>query len=495
MTKHIVFRNISTNMKFAIIPFFLSTMTVFADDVSAKKNPEYVRTCSAYGNGFFYMPGTNTCLRIGGRVRADFVYKKSDLKHYDEDNIGWRTRIQAAFDARTATDYGTLRTFIRLQATDSGGSPYGRHYSSGLYEELNRAIVQFNGFTAGRSVSFFDFSEGTHYGFVRYSDGLSLNLLAYTADLGRGNTLTLSLEDPAKRRSGGYSLAATYGTATGPWGTNAGWLTGGPHPSGYIGFPNNSTIPSIETSGSRIPEIVGVFRTDQSWGSIQLAGALHSIRGSDSGLLINRRTNLPASIDDSWGYAAGFNAKIKLDKLFQGDFVWLNATYTKGALGYMGFEVNGIGRSGGNSLRYPGGVSQGRLAEAIAYESSTGEFETKLADGWSIFAGLQHYWSPTIHSAFFSSYAQVSSIDVNDTSGADSFGYSVTPDFKELIAGARIAWSPVSRVEFGLEALYNHSEYEYSMWQKAANTQDIYMDNWTEKDKFWEFRLRVQRDF
>ena len=35
---------------------------------------EYVRVCSTYGAGFFYIPGTDTCLRVGGRVRADYLY-------------------------------------------------------------------------------------------------------------------------------------------------------------------------------------------------------------------------------------------------------------------------------------------------------------------------------------------------------------------------------------------------------------------------------------
>lgn len=35
---------------------------------------EYVRVCSAYGAGFFYIPGTETCLRVGGRVRADYLF-------------------------------------------------------------------------------------------------------------------------------------------------------------------------------------------------------------------------------------------------------------------------------------------------------------------------------------------------------------------------------------------------------------------------------------
>jgi hypothetical protein len=32
---------------------------------------EYVRVCDAYGSGFYYIPGTDTCLRIGGYVRYE----------------------------------------------------------------------------------------------------------------------------------------------------------------------------------------------------------------------------------------------------------------------------------------------------------------------------------------------------------------------------------------------------------------------------------------
>ena len=32
---------------------------------------EYVRVCSAYGAGFFYIPGTDTCLRVSGRARFE----------------------------------------------------------------------------------------------------------------------------------------------------------------------------------------------------------------------------------------------------------------------------------------------------------------------------------------------------------------------------------------------------------------------------------------
>src|SRR5919106_358021 len=33
---------------------------------------EYVRVCSAYGVGFFYIPGTETCLRVSGFARFEY---------------------------------------------------------------------------------------------------------------------------------------------------------------------------------------------------------------------------------------------------------------------------------------------------------------------------------------------------------------------------------------------------------------------------------------
>ena len=41
-----------------------------AADLPVKAKPvEYVKVCSLYGAGFYYMPGTDLCLKIGGWVR------------------------------------------------------------------------------------------------------------------------------------------------------------------------------------------------------------------------------------------------------------------------------------------------------------------------------------------------------------------------------------------------------------------------------------------
>ncbi|MFN3891615.1 MAG: porin [Beijerinckiaceae bacterium] len=58
----------------------VSVAAAQAADLPTKKAApvEYVRICDAYGTGFFYIPGTDTCIRIGGRVRADYSWVARD---------------------------------------------------------------------------------------------------------------------------------------------------------------------------------------------------------------------------------------------------------------------------------------------------------------------------------------------------------------------------------------------------------------------------------
>src|SRR5215212_2868614 len=80
---------------------------------------EYVRVCSTYGTGFFYVPGTESCLRISGRVRADYIY----LEPFDrsQDATGFRARGRLNIDHRTMTEYGLLRTYLRFEIDQNSG--------------------------------------------------------------------------------------------------------------------------------------------------------------------------------------------------------------------------------------------------------------------------------------------------------------------------------------------------------------------------------------
>ncbi len=95
-----------------------------AADLPVKaKAVEYVRICSLYGAGFFYIPGTDTCIKIGGYLRADTTFNgggshgqpawsgdRGQGNRYRDYFIS-RSRMALTIDTRTATEYGVVRTF------------------------------------------------------------------------------------------------------------------------------------------------------------------------------------------------------------------------------------------------------------------------------------------------------------------------------------------------------------------------------------------------
>src|SRR5262245_60118988 len=86
--------------------------------VIAEPEPmEYVRVCDVYGAGFDYIPGTETCLKIGGMVRYEIG---ADEFGNDE---GWNKDVLARLrlDARSETEYGTFRRFIEIEHSFGDG--------------------------------------------------------------------------------------------------------------------------------------------------------------------------------------------------------------------------------------------------------------------------------------------------------------------------------------------------------------------------------------
>ena len=46
-----------------------------AADLPVKaKAVEYVKVCSLYGAGFYYIPGTDTCIKLGGFLRVEAMH-------------------------------------------------------------------------------------------------------------------------------------------------------------------------------------------------------------------------------------------------------------------------------------------------------------------------------------------------------------------------------------------------------------------------------------
>lgn len=61
---------------------------------------EYVRVCSVYGSGYFYIPGTDTCLRIGDAVRP---YDRAN----GNDDWGWNVEGLGYLGSVSASSFGS----------------------------------------------------------------------------------------------------------------------------------------------------------------------------------------------------------------------------------------------------------------------------------------------------------------------------------------------------------------------------------------------------
>ncbi len=100
----------------------------------------------------------------------------------------------ATFDARSSTEYGTVRSYIAIgiSTNNVGDNPISAGYA-------NRWFIQWAGFTIGHSTSFFDFYSigANQYGLTTASsdsgDG-GWDVFAYTAQFGNGLSATLSAE-------------------------------------------------------------------------------------------------------------------------------------------------------------------------------------------------------------------------------------------------------------------------------------------------------------
>jgi hypothetical protein len=191
-----------------------------------------VKVCDAYGAGFFYIPGTETCLSIGGyvwyQIAASSDTDATNSPGYYADGVdGWRTtsRVRINFDARSETEWGTLRGFVRLQADWNGG------FDGGV--GTDQAYIQLGGLMMGYSESFWvDSKNGGSSNYGSYSwGGLSYGyqerqLIGYRFGGKQGFFGAISVEDGSVG-GGPYNwmpdVVAKIGITQG-WGTA--WLVG-----------------------------------------------------------------------------------------------------------------------------------------------------------------------------------------------------------------------------------------------------------------------------
>jgi hypothetical protein len=113
--------------------------------VAAEPEPmEYVRVCDAFGEGYFYIPGTETCLSIGGFVRFQVDFAENAVGN----DAGYRAFSRAHLDinAKSDTEYGALVGSISLEGDSDADDTLA----------IDSAFIQFAGFQVGYFYNYWD---------------------------------------------------------------------------------------------------------------------------------------------------------------------------------------------------------------------------------------------------------------------------------------------------------------------------------------------------
>ena len=406
-----------------------------ADVVVAEPEPvEYVRVCDAYGEGYFYIPGTETCMRISGYVRADIkggdnvgARKRGEV---DRDTYAWRTRATLRFHTASETELGTLRTFIELRSQWDQGAEWD-HKGDSAGGQLRFAFIELGGIRVGLDESIFNHWTG-YYGNVINDDIVNpmaytrTNVISYTFNAGNGFSAILGVEQ------GNDDL------------NNARDENGHDFGYGYKYFRDENG--SIETKKHKLsgkiddytPNVVGGLKFVQGWGGVSVVGAYDAYYEEWAA-----KARLDLNVTDQWS-------------------VWVMGGYKSADDTYM--EDDTYGPHGKSSSRIKDGVTKYGIYRQI--NSIYGDW----GGDWSVWGGTTFKFNKKT-----SFNAQVS---YDDT---DTFAASVNVKY-ELVPGLVI--TP--------ELTYVSWDNDYSK-RNDANTIK-YVDSLKGQDAF-QGMVRIQRSF
>ncbi|KZL16785.1 putative outer membrane protein y4fJ precursor [Pseudovibrio axinellae] len=293
----------------AATPAMAADLPVVAEPVN------YVEACSAYGDGYFKLPGQDTCIRVHGRIRTNFVSHDlndglGDVTNQDEVDADLTGETEAEtndysayargylyFESMTTTEFATIETYTAFLAN---------HDQDGNDTVIIDDVYLQLGFNSGSLLigdTLSQFDSFTGYTWIapvseNFSEQYPL-LIAYTADLGNGLSLTGSLEDSTER-----------------------------------GGANNRA------------DFVGALSVSQGWGNAKFSAAAHAYDGDD------------------YGYALSGSVTITAMEGIEATF---QAQYANRAIDYIGGAANsGFTDAGDVSGFNIGGGFQGDLSDTVS---------------------------------------------------------------------------------------------------------------------------------
>jgi hypothetical protein len=280
--------------------------------VIAEPEPvEYVRVCDVYGTGFYYMPGTETCLKVSGYVRYDIgvgdLYGNADVldkKDASEgifnlnDTYDKRARAALRLDARTETELGTLRSYFQVNFDWDTDVVGGITTTNDPGEaKLNHAYIELGGFLIGKTDSLFT-TFTSYIGNVvkddsRIGEGpFDTHIIQYTFDAGNGFTAAVALEEG----SGALYTLDDYV----------------PHIVGGVGYTGGWGSAKVVAAYDAVWEEYAVKgRLDVKATETISAFVMAAYKsGANDGLLVADDNNLYGTWNGDWAIWGGLSAKV-----------------------------------------------------------------------------------------------------------------------------------------------------------------------------------------
>jgi hypothetical protein len=255
---------------------------------------EYVRVCDMYGAGFFYIPGTETCLAISGKVWFQLTFSSFDPAGGDtvgfndyfgtnRQNYAANVEVDVQFDARNETEWGTLRSYIRVRGNwDAMNQVQAVSSSNAAVAPIGTAIGSFNYGTDG--VARIDQAWLTIGGLrVGYTESAWNDTLTGGASSWGSHTWGGLYYAYQQRHLVQYSFAAN-----GAFGTL-----------------------SLEDDGNPnfMPDIVGVVGYGGGWGAVWVKGAYDEDTGNGTAGFLGARADGLSGVD-GWAASAGLQVNI-----------------------------------------------------------------------------------------------------------------------------------------------------------------------------------------
>ena len=460
-----------------------------AADLPVKaKAVEYVKICSLYGAGFYYIPGTDTCIKLGGYLRVETALGTNAMINWSNgapagahnqlsNYYTARSRQDFNIDTRTATEYGVVRTYFDAtfswttggytaangavqSSAYTGAAPVGNPSDGGVAGGslgVYYAFIQFAGFTMGKAVSQFSAPWVNYPG--NNFDGLvggggtvtGVNQFTYTAQFGNGVSLALSAQDQVAYYHAGLinmSGISSAGIQGGAYGVN-------------------------NIAGSRVPDLVAALRVDQAWGLFQASFAAHNNTPGYYG-----PTELTGKPDDKWGWAGQLALSIKNIPTGAGDTINLQGVYTDGATRYNIQDLAPVGYS------IYGGTSNPGLYQSIGFASAPdavftgtaagGQSQLELVQTWGFRGAYTHNWDPFWNTAIYGAYAGVRYGDLAKASICGQLAVlqplmtNCNPDFNIAQLGLITRWTPVKNLTFSADFTWSHIDVKHAgVWDNA----------------------------